>query len=320
MSLQDGQADSGPGDIDDLAQFLVENPEADAEDESPPSEESPEDTSEEVNEDAPAEDEDESASEKPKEQTSALKFKVPVKGEDGSDTTIEVDEKELVAGYQRHADYTRKTMELADREREVTQAVAQRLEEGRNHYLQQAQLARAAVAQIAGLKSPQEMAQLAQSDPAAWVQESQRAAAVQAVLAQLEQGMSYEEQLAQAKRQEDMQREISTAWGVLGRHGIDKPKLIEIYDQASTKYGIPKQMLEGLTNPQAVLIIRDALAYQGLKDKKAQVTAKVDKAPKLPQRQSVPKDEQTNRKLAQKFANGKAKLNDLAAFINSNNL
>jgi hypothetical protein len=191
----DGQADTGPGTIDDLAAFLVDNPEADTEEESQPSEESQEDNSDESAEsaeDAPADDDsaEEKSEDDAKKQTSALKFKVPVKGADGQDQTIEVDEKELVAGYQRHADYTRKTQELADREREVTQQVATKLEEGRNHYLQQAQLARAAVLQLAGLKSPQEMAQLAQADPASWVAEQQRANAIQGVLSQLEQGMT----------------------------------------------------------------------------------------------------------------------------------
>lgn len=313
------QADDGLVSIDDVAQFLVENPGADAEDEEQISEESQEDNPEEgadSAEDAASDDESEKdESEQPKEKPSGLKFKVPVKGEDGSDTTIEVDEKELIAGYQRHADYTRKTQALADQEREVTQQVAAKLQEGQNHYLQQAQLARAAVLQLAGLKSPQEMAQLAHSDPATWVAESQRAAAVQSVLMQLEQGMTHE----QAKRQQEMeaeaQKEISRAWGVLGQQGIDKPKLAGMYEQASKKYGIPRQMLDSLTNPQAVLIIRDALAYQGLKDKKAEVTAKAKDAPKLPQRQSVPANEQRTQQANRKFASGKAKLSDLAAYI-----
>jgi hypothetical protein len=313
--MKDGQAEEGPGTIDDVAQFLVDNPEADIEEEEQTSEESQEDNSDEQ-EEAPADDEsEEESSEKPKEQTSGLKFKVPVKGEDGQDTSIEVDEKELIAGYQRHADYTRKTQELADRERDVTQQVATKLEEGRNHYMQQAQLARTAVLQLAGLKSPQEMAQLAQTDPSAWVMEQQRANAIQSVLAQLEQGMTHEQQQAQAKQQEAMQREVSRAWGVLGQQGIDKPKLVEIYDKVSSKYSIPKAMLESLTNPQAVLIMRDALAYQGLKEKKAEVVKKANESPKLPQRQSVPKNEQRAQQLNRRFASGKAKLSDLAAFI-----
>jgi hypothetical protein len=314
------QADDGLVSIDDVAQFLADNPDVDSdphdEDEAANSEESQEDNPEEETDDSPADDEsEEDESEKPKEQKSGLKFKVPVKGEDGSDTTIEVDEKELAAGYQRHADYTRKTQELANREREVTQQVATKLEEGRTHYLQQAQLARAAVLQLAGLKSPQELAQLAQTDPSQWVLEQQRAQAVHGVLAQLEQGMTVEQQQAAQKQQEEHAREVSRAWGVLGQHGIDKPKLTQIYEQASTKYGIPKEMLHSLTNPQAVLVIRDALAFQELKEKKAAVVKKATDAPKLPQRQSVPKNEQRDQQLNRRVSSGKAKLSDLAAYL-----
>lgn len=321
MSLQDGQADEGPGTIDEVAQFLVENPEADIEEEEQSSEESEEGNSEESG-DASADDESEQdESEKAKEQTSGLKFKVPVKAEDGSDTTIEVDEKELIAGYQRHADYTRKTQDLANREREVTQQVAAKLDEGRTHYMQQAQLARTAVLQLAGLKSPDEMAQLAQSDPAAWVQESQRANAIQAVLSQLERGISQEQQIAQHKAQEEYSREVSKAWGVLGQEGIDKPTLKSLYDGAVKqygKYGLTMEKVSALIDPAAALIIRDALAFRGLKEKKAEVVKKASDAPKLPQRQSVPKNEQVNQKLNRRFASGKAKLSDLAAYIANN--
>ena len=314
--MKDGQAEEGPGTIDDVAQFLVDNPEADIEEEEQNSEESEEDNSEGEQEDAASDDDsDEEESEQPEKKPSGLKFKVPVKGEDGSDTSIEVDEKELIAGYQRHADYTRKTQELANREREVTQQVAQKLEEGRSHYMQQAQLARAAVLQLAGLRTPQELAQLAQTDPSQWVVEQQRAQAVHGFLAQLEQGMTAEQQQAQTKQQEDLQREVSRAWGVLGQNGIDKPKLIGIYEKVSSSYGIPKEMLESLVNPQAVLVMRDALAFRELKQKKAEVVKKASEAPKLPQRQSVPKNEQRAQKLDRKFASGKAKLSDLAAYL-----
>jgi hypothetical protein len=322
---QDGQAGNSPGTIDDVAQFLVDNPEADTEEEGTTSEESQEDNSEEGAEDAqdaPADEEAEEAeSDKPKEQTSGLKFKVPVKGEDGQDTTIEVDEKELVAGYQRHADYTRKTQDLANREREVTQQVAAKLDEGRNHYMQQAQLARAAVLQLAGLKSPQEMAQLAQADPASWVAEQQRANAIQGVLAQIEQGMHQEGQKATQEQKEAAQREISRAWGVLGQQGIDKPKLSALYEQVNKRYGVPMERLQTVRDPALVLLMRDAIELQGLKEKKAQVVKTAKEAPKLPaQRQSVPKNEQVNQRLNRKFASGKAKLGDLASYIANNGL
>jgi hypothetical protein len=319
--MENGQGGDTPGTIDDLAEFLVDKPDADSdpdqEENGQPSEEPQEDNSEEQTEDAPADEEE--SSEDAEKPPSGLKFKVPVKGEDGGESTIEVDEKELIAGYQRHADYTRKTMELGDKEREITQAVAQKLEQGQGYYMQQAQLARAAVLQLAGLRSPQEMAQLAASDPATWVQEQSRQSAVQSVLAQLEQGMQREQQQTAAQREAATKQEISRAWGVLGQQGIDKPKLAKIYDTVSTKYNVPAERLAQVTDPALVLIMRDAAAYQGLKDKKAAVVQKAQDAPKLPtQRQSVPKQEQQNKALNAKFASGRAKIKDLAAYIANN--
>ena len=118
----DGQAEMAPNPEDDLVSFLVDNDDADTPQEAPtdgdePSEEL--DTSDTDNtEDAPAEDDDEGGDtddspDKPATPTSDLKFKVPVKGEDGSESIVEVDQKELIAGYQRHSDYTRKTQETS---------------------------------------------------------------------------------------------------------------------------------------------------------------------------------------------------------------
>jgi hypothetical protein len=132
--------------------------------------------------------------------------------------------------------------------------------------------------------------------------------------------MTREQQELAQKHQENAQKEISRAWGVLGQQGIDKAKLTDIFDRVHTKYGVPKERLHNVTDPALVLLMRDAVAYQGLKDKKAEVTAKAKEAPKLPQRQSVPKSEKVNQTLNRRFATGKAKLNDLAAFISNNNL
>ena len=321
--MNDGQAGDSPETTDDLAKFLMDNPDADQdpenEDNAEASDEPEQDNSDEPDEDSPAEDDDES-SEDAKEQKSGLKFKVPVKGEDGAETSIEVDEKELIAGYQRHADYTRKTQQLAEKEREAFQVVTAEIEKGRNHYMQQAQQARAAVHQLAGLRSPQEMAVLAQTDPTQWVQEKQREAAIQGVIAQIEQGMQHESQQLAQQQTIMTQQQISRAWGVLGQQGIDKPKLAKILDTMRTKYNVPEERLNAVTDPTLVLIMRDAAAYQGLKDKKGEVTAKAKEAPRLPpQRQSVPKNEQANKRLEGRFSRqGGAKLNDLAKWLESN--
>lgn len=322
--MSTGQAEQAPATIDDLAQFLVDNSDADAdestdEEKDQPSEESDADNSEEADDTDPADDEDDdkSDSDKPESQTS-LKFKVPVKGEDGTDQTIEVDEKELVAGYQRHSDYTRKTQELSNKEREVTQTVATKLQEGQNYYLQQAQMAHAAVRQFAGLKSPEEMAQLAHTDPAAWVQEQQRERYVAATLQQLEHGMQRETAEQENTRKQNEAKAYEATWEELKKDGIDKAALKKVFDTMRDKYQVPNERLANVMDPVLVRIMRDAAAYQELKDKKALVTKKAVDAPRLPaQRQSVPRDEQRTKALDRKFSSGKAKLKDLAAYLES---
>lgn len=324
--MSTGQAEQAPESIDDLADFLVDNSDADAaeptdEEEGQPSEESDEDNSDEADDTDPADDEspdEDEDSEDAKEQTS-LKFKVPVKGEDGADTTIEVDEKELVAGYQRHSDYTRKTQELATKEREVTQVLTTKLQEGQSYYMQQAQMAHAAVRQFAGLKSPDEMAQLAQTDPAAWVQEQQRERYVAATLQQIEHGLQRETAEQENTRKQSEAKAYEDAWTELKKDGIDKTALKKVFDTMRDKYQVPNERLATVMDPKLVRIMRDAAAYQELKDKKATVTKKAQDAPKLPaQRQSVPKQEQRNKVLNARFATGKAKLKDLAAYLENN--
>lgn len=320
-----GQAEQAPESIDDLAEFLVDNSDADAaeptdEEEGQTSEETDEDNSDEADDTDPADDkspDEDEESEEAKKQTS-LKFKVPVKGEDGADTTIEVDEKELVAGYQRHSDYTRKTQELATKEREVTQVLTTKLQEGQSYYMQQAQMAHAAVRQFAGLKSPDEMAQLAQIDPAAWVQEQQRERYVAATLQQIEHGLQRETAEQENTRKQNEAKAYEAAWSELSKDGIDKPTLKKVFDTMRDKYQVPNERLATVMDPKLVRIMRDAAAYQELKDKKAAVTKKVQDAPKLPaQRQNVPKQVQRDQALNKRFATGKAKLSDLAAYLNS---
>jgi hypothetical protein len=320
-----GQAEQAPESMDDLAGFLMEHPEVDSDE--PEAETAPEDDAEgapdaaDADDDEADDDENDDDADEPeaKQPSGDLKFKVTIKGEDGSDQTVEIDQKELVAGYQRQADYTRKTQEVANREREALQVVEQRLTEGRQHYMQQSQLALAAVQRIAGLRSPEEMAVLAQTDPAAWVQEQQREQAIKGVMAQLQEGMQREQAQAQQLTQQEAQKQISQAWEVLGPKGIDKPKLKSIYDRIHKEYGVPNERLAAITDPALVLILRDAAQLKDLQQKKAQVTKQVKEAPRLPaKRQNAPPQAKANKQLDTKFRSGRASVRDLAAFIELN--
>ena len=123
----DGQAELAPVSADDLAQFLIDNPDADRTDEpqenAAPTDDAPseEDKAESETEDDDSQDDPDVNPEDADNPTSGRKFKVTVKGEDGADLEQEVDETELIAGYQRHAEFTRKTQALAQREEQAVE-------------------------------------------------------------------------------------------------------------------------------------------------------------------------------------------------------
>lgn len=314
-----GQAETAPGSLDDLASFLEDKPidgPDEQEDDAQPQEDSQEDPDEA--ESAVDESEAEATEEEAEDQPSAT-FKVTVKGEDGADQTVEVDQKELIAGYQRQRDYTVKTQALAERERQAFEVVTQEIEKSRAHYMQQAQLAHMAVRELAGLRSDEEMAVLAQTDPSLWVQEQQRAAAVRTRLQQIQHGVQSEQAQAQQMQAQQRQQLFSRAWDVLQEKGIDKPKLAGIYQEAAKRYGFGEQEFGNVYDPRIVLALRDAVAYRALHDKKPAVQQKAQAAPKLPAtKQPVARQETKVRQLESRFTRkGGAKLDDLAAYLSA---
>lgn len=314
-----GQAESAPGNLDDLASFLEDKP-LEASDEQKDDATPQEDSQEEPDEAESAVDESEAeATEEEAEDQPSATFKVTVKGEDGADQTLDVDQKELIAGYQRQRDYTVKTQALAERERQAFEVVTQEIEKSRAHYMQQAQMAHMAVRELAGMRSDEEMAVLAQTDPSLWVQEQQRAAAVRTRLQQIQQGVQSEQAQAQQMQAQQRQQLFSKAWDVLQEKGIDKPKLAGIYQEASKRYGFGEQEFANVYDPRIVLALRDAVAYRALHDKKPAVQQKAQAAPKLPAtKQPVARSETKIKQLETRFARkGGAKLDDLAAYLSA---
>ena len=320
----DGQAEMAPLSADDVAQFLIDNPEADGADdqqEQAPTDESPSD--EDTDESETADDSPDDGEEDPAEQpdpTSSRKYKVTVKGEDGADLTQEVDEKELVAGYQRHADYSRKTAELARREEQAVEIVRAKVSEAQNHYVQQAQMAQALVARLAGLRSPEEMLELSRQDPAAYVAEQARQQQVHSMIAGLQNQWQQEQFRAQQDRQEALQQSFARCWGVLGQKGIDKPKLQHIFETVSKDYGISQDRFATLNDPAVVMVMKDAVAYRELQKKKSEVTQKAAAAPRLPQKSPVPRADTQDKKRVERLRSGRGSRDDLAAFIAQHNL
>lgn len=320
----DGQAEMAPVSADDVAQFLIDNPEADGADEQEeiaPTDESPsdEDTDESKTDDDSPDDADDESDEQP-DPTSGRKFKVTVKGEDGADLEQEVDEKELIAGYQRHADYSRKTAELARREEQATEIVRAKVTEAQTHYVQQAQMAQALVARLAGLRSPEEMLELSRQDPAAYVAEQARQQQVHSMIAGLQNQWQQEQFRARQDQQASLQQSFARCWGVLGQKGIDKPKLQHIFETVSKDYGISQDRFATLNDPAVVMVMKDAVAYRELQKKKSEVTQKAAAAPRLPQKSPVPRADTQDKKRVERLRSGRGSRDDLAAFIAQHNL
>jgi hypothetical protein len=340
-----GGAADAPGTLDDLAQFLADNP--DIEDQ--PREDSPRrkesvstDTPPRDGQDTPdddaapapdAEDDDdpdanlldkvekEDDDKDAKDQTSERKFKVTIKGDDGADEVREVPESELIKGYMRQSDYSRKRASDESRTTEFAQRTLTALEGQRTKHTEQLTFYAKAVQRLAAIRSPEEMATLAQTDPAQWVAEQQREKLIQGELNRLQSDINAEKAEAQRITAATQQAAFQKAWGVLGQQGIDKPKLRKIFDDVGAAYGFTEEQFQNITNPSLVLMMRDAAAYKALKEKSAAVTKKVQEAPRMPPpRQTLPRNERLAKRIDARFKGGHAKLDDLAAYLAINKL
>jgi hypothetical protein len=308
------------GSLGDLADFLSDTPEEESTDENV-SEQSDESTAEgdtetEENDDSEAESEEEDAEAAPV----AQKVTIKVKGDDGQEETLELTPDEIASGYMRQKAFTQKTQALAERETQAVEFLKSKHDEIRSQYMQQVETARLAVAQMAGIKTEAQLAELAQQDPAAWVAEVQRQKQIGAFLQGLDQQLAGErqrmEQDAQQRQQMTIKQQFERTWQELSKEKIDKPALAKIYEGVNKTYGFTPEELANVYDHRLVKLFRDATAYQQLKAAKPEVTKKVTEAPKLPAKQAPSASEVRQRKaLDQRFSSGRAKLNDLAAYL-----
>ena len=305
------------GGLDDLASFLSDTPEEESteEIEASQADESTADGDTEAEANNEQDDDDSQESEEP---APVEKITFKVKGEDGTEETVEASIEEIAKSYLRQGSYTKKTQALLERESQAVNFLKTKHDEIRNQYLSQAEVTRAALVQMAGIKTGDEMAQLAHSDPAAWVAENQRQQSVTAYLNQLDQQINGERQRAaqeaEAYRAQSLQKQFQQTWEVLEKEKIDKPALAKIYEGVNKTYGFTQEELGNVYDHRLVRMMRDAQAYQALKAQKADVTRKVSDAPRMPQRQ-MKQPTRLDASLENKFKSGRAKLNDLAAYL-----
>ena len=316
----DGQATAPEMlDVDGLADLLTDDPETGSEIDEDELNDSDSDEGEESDDQSEESEEDSDSEEETDEPATDRTVKVKLVGDDGQPVEKEVTEKELIDGYMMRSDYTRKTQDLAQREKEITQVVATKFEEHRNHYLHEAQVARAVVEQFAGFRSQQEMAQLAQEDPAAWVAENQRQQTIAGIVGSLEQRIQAEQAQSVQQVQARARQMYESAWSELKKDGIDKVRLSEIYEGACKTYGFSMADFSNVYDPRAVRVLKDNAEMRArlaqLTEKAATVQKQVLSAPKIPNKSAPAHNERKAKALESKFRSGTARLNDLAAWL-----
>jgi hypothetical protein len=319
----DGQAQAPESDgIDSLADFLADTPIKESENEELAADELPlkdnDSEAEPQTEEAEAEEESQDESEEEAKPTTE-EVEVTVKSEDGSDTKIKVTKDELIKGYQRQADYTRKTQGLVERENQAVQVFHQKHSELRNDYLQHAEFATQAIAQLAGFRSEAEMGQLAAQDPAQWVQENQRQNQIKQILGTLEQQTQAERMNAAQQSQQWNESQLKMvkerSWVELQKDGFDKPKLQKTYESVMKNYGYEPKDFANVTDYRLVRMMADATKYRELKSKAPAVTQQAKAAPRVQSKQTAAIGERQAQAINSKFETGRAKRQDLAAFM-----
>ena len=250
-----------------------------------------------------------------------VKVKVPVKGENGAaDSFKEVTLKELVDGNMMREDYTRKTQELAGRERQVIETMGNRLNEGMAYYKQQADFALQAIMQLADLKDDAAMFALSrQMTPEQFQAEQQRQNYVRSMLGQMRQKLQQDEQVHQAELERQHKDARTSAmhacWGTLGHHQINGEMVKGAFEHAINHYGVPAERFENISDPALVRIMVAAHKWDQAEAKSKTVIKEPKRAPVIQTQRQQPPQRRADKRLEQRFNSGRANLKDLGEAI-----
>jgi hypothetical protein len=226
------------------------------------------------------EDEDGEAPEQPgqQEEPEPETFTVKV---DGREQQVTRDE--LLNGYQRQADYSRKTAELAE-QRRAAEAEFQRVASERQHYA--TQLDQVAAVLQASLPARPSQEQL-DADPIGYMQAKEaweaRVGQLQNVLQERDRAQQQQQQhLAQQQQQSLAQArerlvEMLPEWKAPERAKAEQPKIAEHL----RAIGYADHEISAASDPRAIVMARESMLYRQLMASKPAVQNKLATAPRM---------------------------------------
>jgi hypothetical protein len=275
MTLENVSADSGSdqtpaSDPVDLISSLLEQDYP-----PPPQPERPEPGPEAPPEE-PDDEEEQEAAVQPEEEPELFVVKI-----DGKEARVT--REELLNGYQRQADYSRKTAEVAEQRRAAEQET-QRIQAERQHYSQQLEQVALVLQQNLPAMPPEHMLQ---TDPMTYVQQKElyenRVRQLRSVLAEKQQA---DEQTAREWHQRQQQMMASAREQLLA----DLPEWKnpekartgqrEVADHLRT-IGYTEAEIAQAADPRAVVMARESMLYRRLVASQPKVNQKLATAPKM---------------------------------------
>lgn len=240
---------------------------------------------------------DEDAEEAPQ---SGQTFRVKVDGEE-----VDVPLDELLKGYSRTADYTRKTQAIAEARRQA-EAEAAAAREERQRY---AQTLDALDAQLRTLQPPKiDWDRLYKENPVEWVRQreiqrtrQEQAAWVQTQRAALVEKQQQEEQVEQAQTLEIERAKLFEAlpeWRDADKARSEKAKIVSY---ATEKLGFTVDEISDIYDARAVVALRKAMLFDELMSKRDQMRPKIIQKAK-PMKAGPASSPQSSRVVASKAA------------------
>ena len=194
---------------------------------------------------------------------------------------------ELVAGYSRQSDYTKKTTDLANQRKEFEQQKEALLQE-RNALAQGLQQLNQKLSnEIQNEPTKEYWDNLYNTDPLEFIKQKDDYRDKQLELQKVQQAQNQLQQQQAAEQQQQMQKHLAAEqeklvkaipeWKDEKVAEIDKRNIVTF----AKRYGFNDQELNNATDHRAILMLRMAMMYDALESKKPLVKKKLKKAPKM---------------------------------------
>jgi hypothetical protein len=195
-------------------------------------------------------------------------------------TNYEVTQDELIQGYQRNADYTRKTQELAVEKQQTSDFVERSKKDVETKLAKLDQLNQAAQAQLQQEYAQVDFEKLYDEDP---VEAARLEHKMRKKNEQLQQVQQQTQQLQMEefnKYLEEQQKQMTVKIPEM-THPEKGPQFRKQMRDYLSSVGFNNQEIDSVYDHRYVLLVRDAMAYRNLQQAKPQIKKKAVNAPKV---------------------------------------